>query len=247
MPDFKKRLALAIDKSTTYRSRLSTLSRDIGKNRNYIANLLNGSSSVDPSLTTCRRLSERLGVSIEYLAGMVDEMTVTGDGIAKGTVNLIAEKLIEDIHRATKEAVSGPSRRPDMDDLIRWWHMNDGVVPDHTGMLEYVDFHEKPQAEDHMLKPHSLGPNSLASKVLGTPDVDLLRRSMESLTPENMETALSGYRHIEGANFHVTIENVSAKHAATAAPIKLTYRRLLMPVRDKKGHELILNYSKLID
>ncbi|WP_085807542.1 hypothetical protein [Roseovarius albus] len=206
----------------------------------------NKNPETEPGLFTARKIADCLEVPIEFLAGISSDLEAEQNQLksperqhffnGSGTAT-----------RGTRNSARAERRKnTKIDDLIRWWHSTGGRLENYEDISDNIDLHHQPRTTDTTIQVGSIGKNSLASQTLGGNDPDLLYDLLDQLTPERRGRIINDYARVKNTHFPVTLQKIFVKHPETNSSLELTYQRLLMPVLDKSGRNMILNFSKLI-
>lgn len=247
MTDFRSRLLAAISSSPKYRGNRRQLSIDVGKGDRYISNLLNNNNpATEPGLFTSRRIADCLDVPIEFLAGISEDSEVQYGKLEDYGAQHLLNAQATATCRPRSLIDNKPGKNTKIDDLIRWWHSTGGRLENYDDISDNIDLHHKPRTTDTTIQVGILGKNSLASQALGGNDPDLLYDLLGQLSPERRGRIIYDYARVKNTHFPVTLQKILVKHPKTRSIVELTYQRLLMPVFDKSGRNMVLNFSKII-
>jgi transcriptional regulator with XRE-family HTH domain len=220
------------------------LSREIGQGDRYISNLLKSQS--DPGFSTVAKICAVLGVTPNQLTGVDDSLTLQTSPATEKMVQRQADKLLLQVSNLARQRLAAGGISPTIDDLLEWWHREDGVLWDFERFSEQIDLYAPPEATSRAIEPVRAGRDSLASRSFGTEDTESLRRFIRAL-PDDMNEKLvldQVETHRQGPK--ISIEELVIKLPDVNTPAIFKYKRLYLPVRDLNGSEMILNYSQAI-
>lgn len=217
------------------------LSMKMGRNEFYIATLLKGGSRL--RVDTLLELAEAL--ETDPMALLWGE-TGGGDHIAvpqsPSPSNQKAKALLE---QALDLLGSQPGQQsaPKFEDVLSWWRDTGGQLVNCDHIIEHCDLHQAPAENSPRTLVRRIGSNSLASKVLGGPNIERLHTEMDKAIPEESRRVTDAYVTALGGSPIISCESLRGKLTSEDTLI-LDYDRLLLPVIDENGERLILNYSK---
>jgi hypothetical protein len=132
---------------------------------------------------------------------------------------------------------------PTFDAVLSWWHSTGGVLTGIENFEQYVEIFSPPDSAALRPIPRKMGRQSLAARELNITTVEQLDGIFESSEPAVARSvALAHAGVLEGQpklSFHSILIDLS-----TGQLVKLSYMRLLLPVRDGDGQQYVMNYSK---
>lgn len=222
------------------------LSVAIGKHRSYLSKLLVG-KRFEPGAFTAQRLAAELGVTMEYLLGRDDTISVSADPDYREAVHKQASGILEDILRVAHQRLRSSeyvSVGTDMvGALLQWWHQQGGVLAGHDAFESRFDLINVPDPTDMMVIPAKVGALTLACQELGTNDPQALARLVETFDePTRVDLAKS----------FLTVSETQRPHLSPVLSVKIPkgegqfhefeYFRLQLPVSTPSGDHFILNH-----
>lgn len=243
MDDFHERLKMHIRNSAyDYKS----LSLEIGQGERYISNLLGTKS--DPAFTTVLRICSVLGITPNQLTGVDDSFSVASTDQEKRLVTMHAEKLLTSVANEAHRQLAKRGVRPSVDDVVVWWHQQNGVLSNFDNLSRHVDLYHSPNTPEQIPAPYQTGDESLASVSFGIRNAEHLQYLFNTFSKRLCDEV--SFAHVETKqknNPTLTIEEIDVQLPGRNFPARFKYMRLLLPVVDTGGHEYVLNFSKALD
>ena len=148
--EFHERLKSLIQNSDYDYKRLSLA---IGQGERYISNLL--SSKSDPGYSSVVKICAALGLTPNQLAGLNDQITLAGGEIDTRIVSAHAERILTAVTREAHRKLAQRGTRPLLDDVLTWWHQQNGLLSNFDALSEHVDLYHAPDPGPKTPKPHS--------------------------------------------------------------------------------------------
>lgn len=242
MLDFHDRLKTYINDSRyDYRS----LSLEIGQGERYISNLLSAKS--DPGYSNVVKLCSALGITPNQIAGLDDQITLSGGEIDTRIVTAQAERILSAVSREAHRKLSQRGAHPLLDDVLTWWHQQGGQLNNFDRLSEHVDLYIAPTSDTALPEPYQVGHNSLAARSFGIETAEHL--SYLFTTFDHSLTERVRLAHVETSKGEpkLSIEEIDVELPGHRFPLRFTYKRLLLPVKDHTGQDFVLNYSQALE
>ncbi|NVK56679.1 MAG: helix-turn-helix transcriptional regulator [Alteromonadaceae bacterium] len=228
MNTFRTRLAALIAAHPTYKGKYAQLSRECGVSRKYIAHLLNDDkldhSTSGPGLFIAARLAERLGVSLDDLAGSITPATKAAN---------IAERFA-----AAIAAIERPAA-PTSSAILTRHAQTGGELSGFADVIEYCDVYS---CTGPTLKPVAIGRRSLSAATLGTTDPDNLARALAA-APDVATRALADHRAAIARGALTTIERLDGQMTDRPRRLRMEYIRTIVAVRAPSGEHFTLLHA----
>ena len=128
------------------------------------------------------------------------------------------------------------------DDVLDWLRANNGVLQNFDGIRQYVDLFHRVSPEDNNIRPHRIGPNSLATRSFRAEDEDHFEKIMHGFEKGLVEHVVAD--HVEAASRDYLLSDRKIKVSISGREVSVAYRRLIAPVRDLKGNEYNLVFAR---
>ena len=133
---------------------------------------------------------------------------------------------------------------PSIDDVLDWLVHVDFQLKDFDWIKDQVDLYYPLQTDDIMARPHSVGSESLAAKLLGfSKDADL-HNYFGRLDPNDVAAFRISHAAIKPHVYNVTDHQFHAQW--TQGLINGSYRKLMAGIRDENDAPLTLVFCRLI-
>lgn len=241
MSDFHEKLKEFIDSSTyDYKS----LSLKIGQGERYISNLLNAKS--DPSFETVVRICATLNITPNQLLGIGDQLSIDNLGIEKRLVAAQAEKLLSAVTREAHARLTSRGIRPTVDDVLHWWHRNNGQLKNFRYFEDHVDLFLVPPPDAKEPISIAIGEFGLIGQTLDIKSPADFRRILPGLGESALERVVQSHHNAAKNSPVLTVETMEFWLPGQKFPNSLTYKRLLLKV-ETHNQTLILNYAQAFD
>ena len=219
------------------------LSMKMGRNEFYIATLLKGGSRL--RVDTLLELAEALETDpMALLWGDQGDGGAVAIPQSHGRQTQKAAELLEQALHLL-EAQQNPDAPPQFEEILSWWRDSGGHLVNCDHIIEHCDLHQVPDDDSPRTQVRRLGANSLATKILGEPNIKRMHQEMDKAIPEASRRVTDAYVSALGGSPVISCESLRGKLTSEDTLI-LDYDRLLLPVLDEKGDRLILNYSKKV-
>jgi transcriptional regulator with XRE-family HTH domain len=242
MSEFHDRLRSHIHEAGyDYRS----LSLAIGQGERYISNLLAGKS--DPGYSTVVKICSALGLTPNQLAGLDDQIALAGGPIDDRVISAHAERILSSVTHEAHRKLARRGTRPLLDDVLTWWHQQDGLLSNFDRLSEHVDLYHAPDPEAALPEPYRVGQQSLACVSLGVETADHLRYLLTTFDEKLCENVKLAHVETRRGDPKLSIEKIDVTLPGHSFPLRFEYKRLLLPVHDQDGNEYVLNYSQALE
>ncbi|MEM7076687.1 MAG: hypothetical protein AAGA28_02400 [Pseudomonadota bacterium] len=242
MLDFHDRLKTYIqDSPYDYKS----LSIQIGQGERYISNLL--STKSDPGYSSVVKICSALGITPNQIAGLHDQITLAGGEIDNRIVTAQAERILTAVTREAHRKLSQRGARPLLDDVLSWWHQQGGLLSNFDGLSEHVDLYLAPEHNSKLPEPIKLGTRSLAAESFGIQTAEHLRYLMTTFDDSLIESVRLSHVEATRGDPQLSIQEIDVTLPGHDFPLRFTYKRLLLPVHDAEGNQMVLNYSQALE
>ena len=215
------------------------LSLKMNRNEFYIATLLKGGSRL--RVDTLLDLAEALEVDPMALLWGEEGGGAIAVPQSPTTVNQRAADLL---HQAL-DLLGGttPAGPPKFEEVLSWWRDTGGQLINCDHIIEHCDLHQLPVDQSPRTQVRRLGANSLATKIIGAPDIDRLHQEMDKAIPADSARVTEAYMTALNGTPIISCESLRGK-LTSEDTLRLDYDRLLLPVMNERGERLVLNYSK---
>jgi transcriptional regulator with XRE-family HTH domain len=242
MQDFHERLKDYIRQSDyDYKS----LSLAIGQGERYISNLL--STKSDPGYSNVIKLCAALGVTPNEIAGLKDQLTLSGGVLDSRIIAAQAERILDAVTKETYRKLSRRGVKPLLDDVLTWWHQQGGRLSNFDRLAEHVDLYIAPGPDAQIPEPYKLGESSLAAESFNIQSADHLRFLLTRFDHELVEKVQLAHKDAAQGEPKLSIEEIEVQLPGHTFPLRFNYKRLLLPVTDERGYSYVLNYSQALE
>jgi transcriptional regulator with XRE-family HTH domain len=215
------------------------LSSEIGRDPDYVSAMLQ--RRAPPDLEAVYGIAEALRVDVADLLRPGPSFGFTARQPGKYWAEQLAEKVLAGALEESRQATDFEA--PTFDAVLNWWHANGGLLTGMEKLEQYIEIFSPPDADVMRPVPRKIGRQSLAARELNITTVEQLNGIFENSEPAVARTvALAHASVIEGQprlSFHTITADMSTGHF-----VKMSYIRLLLPVRDGDGQRYVMNYSK---
>lgn len=130
-----------------------------------------------------------------------------------------------------------------LEDVLDWLLSTGNRLVKHDWLSDRVDLFYPVKKGDTMLHPYRIGPHSLAARYFrlleGKNYTEVVSKFDRSFVDGLIEA------HLDASQRRYSITDVMINETVDGAHIVGTYRRLLAPVTDENGQQLMLLFSKL--
>lgn len=215
------------------------LSAEIGRDADYLGDMIRRRSS--PDLEAVYGIAEALRVDVADLLRPGPSFGFTARQPGKYWAEQLAEKVLAGALEASRQRTD--FEPPTLDAVLNWWHANGGLLTGMEKLEQYIEIFSPPDSTVMRPVPRRMGRQSLAARELNISTIEQLNGIFENSEPAVARSvALAHASVVEGQpqlSFHTIVADMSTGHL-----VKMSYMRLLLPVRDADGQRYIMNYSK---
>lgn len=242
MTDFHQRLkALIRDSEYDYKS----LSLKIGQGERYISNLLSNKS--DPGYSSVVKICSALGLTPNQIAGLDDQITLAGSDVDARVVSVHAERILSAVTKEAHRKLTTRGTQPLLDDVLSWWHQQNGVLSNFDTLSEHVDLYRAPAPNARIPDPFKIGQQSLATRSFGVNSTEHLRYLFTTFDTKLSEAVTMAHVETTKGDPQLSIQEIDVTLPGHSFPLRFVYKRLLLPVRDTHNNAYILNYSQALE
>ena len=242
MSDFHERLKRLIQASDYDFKSLSLL---IGQGERYISNLLTSKS--DPGFSSVIRICSALGLTPNQIAGLADQITISGEEIDNRVVSIYAERILTSVTREARRKLVKRGTGPLLDDVLTWWHQQGGLLSNFDGLSEHVDLYHTPGHGAQLPEPYMVGGKSLAALSFGVKSTEHLRHLFTTFDKSLSESVKLALVETTKGEPQLSVQEIDVRLPGHSFPMRFNYKRLLLPVHDMAGNRYILNYSQALE
>jgi hypothetical protein len=194
-----------------------------------------------PDLEAVYGIADVLNVDVADLLRPGPSFGFTARQPGKYWAEQLAEKVLAGALEESRQRAD--FEPPTFDAVLGWWHANGGLLTGMEKLEQYVEIFSPPDSSLMRPVPKRLGRRSLAARELNISTVEQLNGIFENSEPAVARSvALAHASVVEGQpqlSFHVIVAEMSTGHL-----VRMSYMRLLLPVRDGDGQRYVMNYSK---
>jgi transcriptional regulator with XRE-family HTH domain len=240
--DFHQRLkSLIHDSEYDYKS----LSLKIGQGERYISNLLSNRS--DPGYSSVVKICSALGLTPNQIAGLDDQITIDGASTNARVVAAHAERILAAVTKEAHRKLATRGAQPLLDDVLTWWHQQNGYLSNFDLLSEHVDLYRAPAPDARMPDPFKIGQQSLATRSFDITSTEHLRYLFTTFDQELNESVTLAHVKTSKGDPQLSIQEIDVTLPGHSFPLRFVYKRLLLPVRDRDENAYVLNYSQAIE
>ena len=225
----------------------SQLSRAAGyKNANKVTTVMNGKSL--PSIDFAVRIADALEVEVGELFQKHDQLHTTEftvqpvDIVERKATNLL-NSIFQSAHRKLVEL----GERPTMDLIASWWQENGGRLEACDQLAPHFDLIGVPQSGEKLPEVRRVGHKSLTAHALHSHESSAMSQFIRTLNESDLDDLRKCIKTVSysGAGL-ITPQTRIVDMPGMAAPMQISFLRLMLPVTDKEGKPHILNFSTLM-
>ena len=214
------------------------LSQAIGREPDHVSDLMR--RRISPDLEAVYAIAEALRVDVADLLRPGPSFGIAAEHSRNYWAEKVAEKVLAG---ALEESRQRTFEAPTFDAVLSWWHANGGLLTDMEKLEQYVEIFARPDTALMRPVPKRMGRQSLAARELNLTSIEQLEGIFEHSAPAVARAvALAHADVVDGQprlSFHsILIDMFDGRF------VKMTYIRLLLPVRDGDGQRYVMNYSK---
>lgn len=242
LPDFHDRLKAYIrDSRFDYRS----LSLEIGQGERYISNMLSAKS--DPGYSNVVKICSALGITPNEIAGLNDQISLLGNEVDERIVSAQAERILTAVSREAHRKLARRGAHPLLDDVLTWWHQQGGRLSNFDRLSDHVDLYRAPKADTTAPEPFQVGRNSLAARSFNVKSAEHLSHLFATFDRNLVEQVRLAHVETTKGQPNLSVQEIDVMLPRHSFPLRFTYKRLLLPVRDASGNDYVLNYSQALE
>lgn len=205
-------------------------------------------ADVLPSMAAPMRLADALGVPVDAL--MQDRqahLETSFEALPVQKVDNEAARLLCAVFKATDRAIDGVTDRPTLDSIIAWWKESDGDLSSSDQILPFFDLVKATETLQAIPKVSHVGERGLSAETLGSSESDRLTAFIRTLSVSDLEELNGNIQTVTQTG----IGMVSPQKRVVSFPeaneaLQVSFVRLMLPVKDTKGTQFVLNYSTLL-
>ena len=192
---------------------------------------------------TIDKLSRKLSVPLSYFSEgqpLFQVNALAADSAPSGSMLQFETSV-----NAQAKLLAEQGYHPSIDDVLDWLVHVDFQLKDSDWIKDQVDLYYPLQTDDIMARPHSVGNESLAAKLLGfSKDVDL-KAHVDKFDTNDVAVIRLSHAAITPQVYSVTDQAFHAQW--NQGVISGSYRKLMAGVRDDNGVPLTLVFCRLIN
>ncbi len=191
---------------------------------------------------TIDKLSRKLSVPLSYFSEGQPLFQV--NALAADSAPNSAMLQFETSVNAQAKLLAEQGYHPSIDDVLDWLVHVDFQLKDFDWIKDKVDLYFPLQTDDIMARPHSVGNQSLAAKLLGfSKDVDL-KAHFDKFDANDVAVIRLSHAAITPQVYSVTDHQFNAQwiHGVISG----SYRKLMAGIRDENDAPLTLVFCRLI-
>lgn len=214
------------------------LSEAIGRAPDHVTELMRW--RVSPDLETVYAIAEALRVDVADLLRPGPAFGIS----AADSRNYWAEKVAEQaLASALADSRQATIEVPTIDAVLNWWHANGGVLTNMDSFDQYVEIFAPPDRVAMRPVPKRMGRRSLTARELNLSTVEQLNGVFENSEPAVGRSVALAHASVVEGDPKLTVHSIMID-MSDGRLVKLSYARLLLPVRDSDGQRYVMNYSK---
>lgn len=221
------------------------LSLAIGQGERYISNLL--STGSDPGYSCVVKICAALGLTPNQLTGLDDHLSVVNKAKGDQIVKTQAERILTSVTKEAQRRLTSYSARPLLDDVLTWWHQQRGEMSNFEALSEHVDLYTLPDPGARLPQPHRVGQQSLAATSFGIESAEQLRHLLTTFDKTLCEQVTLAHVETARGQPQLSVQEIDVSLPGHKFPLRFVYKRLLLPVRDSRGNEFVMNFSQAIE
>lgn len=215
------------------------LSQAIGRDPGYVSEVMRRRSA--PDLDAVYAMAETLRVDVADLLRPGPSFAVSAENARNYWAERVAEKVLAGALEESRQRTSFEA--PTIDAVLSWWHANGGLLTDMERVEQYVEIFCRPDATEMRPRPKRIGRQSLAARELNISTVEQLNGIFDSSEPAVARSVALAHANVVDGQPNLSFHSILAD-MSDGQFVKMTYMRLLLPVRDGDGQKYVMNYSK---
>lgn len=199
------------------------------------------SNSREIPFGTLDKFGQFFDVPLEFFSGYRAEVAISSDegqSILHRRAAHAYEQAVRDEHlNMMREGYAIGT-----DDVLNWLNSQGGRLTNFDTLRESVDLFEPVGAHDHMLRPHRVGRDSLATISFRVTNEDHFVKIVSGFDRGLIDRLLVAHREVAELPYNVSDEMVDVLIAGEQ--VRVSYRRIIAPVKDVQGNRYTLVHSK---
>lgn len=215
------------------------LSNEIGRNPDFVSDIIHRRCS--PDLEAVYGIADALRVDVADLLRPGPSFGFTARQPGKYWAEQLAEKVLAS---ALDDSRQGREfEPPTFDAVLNWWHSTGGVLTELESFEQYVEIFSPPDGAAMRPVPTRIGKQSLAARELNISTVEQLDGIFKSSEPAVARSVAMAHADVLEGQPKLSCHSILID-LSSGQLVKLSYMRLLLPVRDGDGQKYVMNYSK---
>ncbi len=215
------------------------LSLEIGRGPDYLGEVIDSRSP--PDIAAVYGLAGALKVDIADLLRPGANFGSISRAPARDWAEQVAEKALAGTLEESRQPAAFAV--PTFDAVLSWWDGQRGLLTEMGNLDDYVEVFSAPDADLMRPVPRKVGRQSLAARELRISTVEQLDRVFRTSEPTVARSVALAHAEVLGGQPKLSFRSILID-LSTDQLVKLSYFRLLLPVRDVDGQSLVINYSK---
>lgn len=130
------------------------------------------------------------------------------------------------------------------DDVLNWLATQDGVLSNFDALRDRVDLFHPVDSSDNMMRPHRIGPTSLATRFFKLEGEDHYVKTVGGFDRQIIQDVMLAHLGANKLRYSITDQDIDVWIGGDR--LVQSYRRIIAPVRDVNGQEYMLVHAKLI-
>lgn len=197
----------------------------------------------DIPLASVDRLARYFGVPLDYFSSYRAAVSIRSDD-ARSRLHRLAAGAYTEALRDAQLQMMREGYDFGTDEVLDWLARNNGVLQDFDALSERVDLFHPIQSGDTIMRPHRLGRQSLASIFFDLEDEDHYLRTVSKFSRSVIDATMTA--HIEASRFDYKVNDQTIDVMVGDRQVSGRYRRVIAPVRDRRGTQFTLVHAKVI-
>ncbi|TNE62201.1 MAG: hypothetical protein EP341_00370 [Sphingomonadales bacterium] len=213
------------------------VSQDLGKPRNWLSDTLSNRRSIDARLIG--PMAMYFGVSPNFLCGFGGTVSFSAAASNEG-VDRVLDKIADEVQKRLQPADDAPT----IEQLISWWHRQNGILGDFDKIVPFVDLYHAPKSESKFIDPCKIGQRSLAARSFAVSSPEELAALLKSFPADlNLKVVKDHMDALRGTP-KLSLEKIRVPLTHLGTEATFEYTRLLLPFRDQANNDYLLCYSR---
>lgn len=241
MKGFRERLQGAIDASQ-YSKDIWRLSLDAGLSKKTVWSIVKDQkldvSQTGPGFFGMARVAALLNTSLDHLAGTAPPIRSVSTG---------SSRLLSHAGGAIAGQQLPIGETPNADGLLRTYAKSGGMLAAFTDHLDYCDQYKAIGPQDKGLTVLAVGARSLSAITMEQQSTELLQDALNTVPDGELKARwVADYSSTLESGPKVSLETLDVQMPNHPVRVKMEFIRVLLPVQNKAGQTLILNFSLLV-